>query len=287
MDFVADVRARDRTSFLASLFAPEGVRPALLALSAYRLECRRIVETVRDPLAAEIRLQWWRDAIRNVGYGEGGGVPLVEALRDGVTRYGWPVDALVAVSEAHIHDLYADPFEDWDAFDGYAGEAFGTPVQLAAMALCVEALGEAMGHAAARTAATAAGYAGVLEAAADAAFHFVPRLRRARASVPAKAFREATGVGLSAALEAGEVPQGAERAVLAAVARGEWADGEMRAALGGAAPEAHAAFLPALVARGRLSAVRRAPLAPRQPAQWRVQWALWREARRLGKVSAR
>jgi phytoene synthase len=283
MDFAAEVRARDRTAFLGTLFAPEAVRPALLALAAYRLECRRIVETVSDPMAAEIRLQWWRDAIRNQGYGEGGGVPLVEALREGILQYGWPADALCSVSEAHIHDLYADPFETWDDFDGYAGEGFGTPVQLAAMALCVHALGDQMGQAAARTAATAAGYAGVAEAAADAALYFVPRFLRARTGVPAAAFREATGREVREALERGKVPETAAGAVQALVEHGAWADGEMRAALPSVAAEAKAAFLPALAARASLEAVRRAPLSPRAPGALKVQWTLWREARRLAK----
>lgn len=281
MDLAAEVRARDRTAFLASLFAPESVRPALIALAAYRLEMRRIVETITDPMAAEIRLQWWRDAIRNQGFGEGGGVPLVMALREGMARYGWPADALCAVSEAHIHDLYADPFEDWDGFDGYAGEAFGAPVQLAAMALSVDALGEEEGHAAARTAGTAAGYAGVAVAASDAALHFAPRFARARTAVPAAVFREATGRDLKPALEAGALPDGADRAVRALVERGEWADAEMRRLLPGVAAEARGAFLAPLTAALALAAVRKAPLRPDPPAAWRVQWTLWRAARRL------
>jgi phytoene synthase len=285
MDFAADVRARDRTAFLATLFAPEATRPALLALNAYRLELERVVDSIREPLAAEIRLQWWRDAIRGEGYGEGGAaVPLVEALRAAMTRYAWPADALCAMSEARIHDLYADPFADWDAFDGYAGEAYGTPIQLAAMALCVDALGAEDGHAAARSAATPAGWAGVAEAAADAATAFVPRFRRARAQVPAPAWRQATGTDLKTALESGQLPGGAAEAVRALVTHGERADEEMRRLAGSVAPQARAAFLTAFTARRRLAAVRRSPLSPRQPGALAMQWALWRAARTLSRA---
>ena len=283
MDFADDLRHRDRTAYLASLFAPESVRPAILALSAYRAECRRIVETVRDPMAAEIRLQWWRDAIRDQGFGAGSGVPLVDALRDGMARYGWPAETLCAVSEAHTQELYADPFQTWDDFDGYAGEALGAPVQLAAMALCVDALGDTMGQAAARTAATASGYAGVVQAAADAAVHFVPRFQRARTAVPTAVFRDATGRDIRPAMESGTLPAGADAAVRAMVAHGEWADAALREALPSVAGEAGVAFLPALAERIRLSAVRRTPLAPRLPGALRTQWTLWREARRLGR----
>jgi len=285
MDLPADVRARDRTAYLATLFAPERTRPALLTLHAYRLELRRIVDTIREPLAAEIRLQWWRDAIRGEGYGAGGAaVPLVEALQENMARYRWPADALCAMSEARIHDLYADPFADWDAFDGYAGEVHGTAIQLAAMALCVDRLGPEDGHGAARSAATAAGWAGVAEAAADAAMEFVPRFRRARAVVPASAWREATGTDLRAALESGELPEGAADAVTALLSHGERADGRMRDLIGSVAPAARAAFLPAFTARRRLSAVRSAPLSPRPPGALAMQWALWRASGTLSRA---
>lgn len=275
------VRALDRTRWLGTLFVPETVRPALLALAAYRLELIRIVDGSREPMAAEIRLQWWRDAIRNEGYGEGASVPLVDALRDGIARYGWPVDTVCAVSEAFIHDLYADPFEDWDAFDGDAGEAYGAPVQLAAIALGIDALGREEGMAAARTAATAAGYAGVAMAAADTATTFAPRFARGRTRIPAAAWREATGGDLTAALSSGASPEASAEAVRMIVAHGREADVEMREHLARVASSVRAAFLPALVASLALDAAHRSPIAPRAPAPWRVQLAMWREARRL------
>ena len=104
--FADEIRTHDRTAFLATLFAPEAARPALLALAAYRIELRRIVERARDPLAAEIRLQWWRDAL--TGAGEAGGVPIAVALQEAAARCRWPAETLAAISEAHIYDLYAD-----------------------------------------------------------------------------------------------------------------------------------------------------------------------------------
>lgn len=280
-EIATTVRAGDRVAWLAALFVPPTARGALHALSAYRLELRRIVGLARDPLPAEIRLQWWRDAIRNLGYGEGAAIPLVLALRDGIARYGWPADTLCAMSEAHIHDLYADPFADMAAFDGYAGEAFGAPVQLAAMALCVDRLGLADGHAAARTAATAAGWAGVALAAVDAVQGFAARFDHSRTLVPADVWHRATGTDLSAALRSARLPDNAATAVSAMVARGEAADHELRALLPGVAREARGAFLPALTARRALGLARGSPLSAAPPSAWRTQIDLWVEARRL------
>ena len=54
---------RTRTAILAALFAPAEHRNALLALYAFNLEVARVREVVRDPLAGEIRLQWWSDVL--------------------------------------------------------------------------------------------------------------------------------------------------------------------------------------------------------------------------------
>ncbi|MCF3933063.1 squalene/phytoene synthase family protein [Acuticoccus sp. M5D2P5] len=283
MDFEDDVRTRDRTAYLSVLFAPASVRRALLALAAYRLELGRIVETIRDPLAAEIRLQWWRDAIRDQGFGEGAGIPLVLALRDGMARYHWPATTLADMSEAHIHDLYADPFPDFDAFDGYAGETRGAAIQLGVMALAIDALGEERGLAAARTAGTAAGYAGVALTAVAAASRLVPRLMMGHTLAPETAWR-AAGIDVAAMIRAGAVAEGTDGVVRAMIAHGHTADEAMREALATVAPETRAAFLPAMTAKGALDAIARRPLAPREPAAWRTQLTLWRAARRLNRL---
>jgi len=61
------VRAADRDRFLTTLFAPAEHRPALLALYAFNLEVARVREIVHEPLAGEIRLQWWNDVLEGSG----------------------------------------------------------------------------------------------------------------------------------------------------------------------------------------------------------------------------
>jgi phytoene synthase len=64
------VRAADKDRFLATLFAPANRRGALFALYAFNVEVARVREVAREPMAGEIRLQWWRDALERPGSGE-------------------------------------------------------------------------------------------------------------------------------------------------------------------------------------------------------------------------
>lgn len=279
-DLAADVRAADRARFLSLLFAPEAARPALVVLAAYQLELQRIVGRAREPLAAEVRLQWWRDAIRGEGYGAVSGVALADGLREGMARYGWPAETLCAVSEAHIHDLYADPFGTTNAFDGYAGETEGSLAQLGAMALGVESYGVADGHAAARTAATAAGYAGVLLVAVRAIATFETSFLRGRTMVPADLWPEDDD-GLKAALSAGTPPESASRAVLALTEHARTADTQLHQLAPSVDPAVRPAFVRSFAASRALRAVGRDPLRAGEPSAIVAQWRLWCAARTL------
>lgn len=57
------VRQTDADRYFASLFAPAEKRLLLFALYCFNEQLARSVGGARDPLAAEIRLQWWREAL--------------------------------------------------------------------------------------------------------------------------------------------------------------------------------------------------------------------------------
>lgn len=56
-------RAGDPDRFLCALFAPAAKREALFTLIAFNAEIARARGVASNPMAALIRLQWWRDAI--------------------------------------------------------------------------------------------------------------------------------------------------------------------------------------------------------------------------------
>ena len=74
------VRAADKDRFLAALFAPAAHRGALYALYAFNIEIARVRESIHEPLAGEIRLQWWTDAIAGKAAGDAQANPVAAAL---------------------------------------------------------------------------------------------------------------------------------------------------------------------------------------------------------------
>ena len=59
----AFARAHDPDRFLCALFAPAERREAIFALVALNHELARAREAATNPMAALIRLQWWRDVV--------------------------------------------------------------------------------------------------------------------------------------------------------------------------------------------------------------------------------
>jgi phytoene synthase len=148
----AEIRAHDPDRFFASLFAPADKRPHLHALYAFSLEIARVREVARQPIAGEIRLQWWREALSGAGRGDVAAHPVAAALLDTMSRFGLPPAPFLALIEARTFDLYDDPMPDVATLEGYAGETASVLFRLASLTL---ADGSEAGP------ADAAGHAGV------------------------------------------------------------------------------------------------------------------------------
>jgi len=102
------VKARDRERYWAALFAPASVRPGLLALYAFSTELQHIATAVREPMVAQIRLQWWRDAIDLAAPGMKTGNPLADALAGAILAYDLPRERLAAMAAARIPEINGD-----------------------------------------------------------------------------------------------------------------------------------------------------------------------------------
>ena len=68
-------RENARDLWLAALFAPARLRPHLLALAAFAHETGAVSARVREPLAGEMRLAWWREALSGARADRSGGRP--------------------------------------------------------------------------------------------------------------------------------------------------------------------------------------------------------------------
>src|SRR5215467_9957623 len=89
------VRAGDKDRWLATLFAPANRRAHLHALYAFNLEIARVRELAREPMAGEIRLQWWREVLAGTRLGEAAANPVAAAVVETIARHDLPVQTFL------------------------------------------------------------------------------------------------------------------------------------------------------------------------------------------------
>ena len=129
------VRTGDKDRFLASLFAPDAVRPHLMALYAFNLEVARIREVVSEPQIGLIRQQWWLDTLDGIYAGHVAAHPVAEALAGAIEAGHLPKHALDRLITAREFDLYDDPMASLEQLETYLGETSAALIQLAALIL--------------------------------------------------------------------------------------------------------------------------------------------------------
>ena len=133
------VQRGDPDRFMAAMAAKPTARDVLFPLYAFNLEVARAPWLTQEPMIAEMRLQWWRDALEEIG--QGGPeccatvrrhevvTPLAEIL-DGVAAK--LLDGLIV---ARRWDIHKDPFEDAAHFADYIDATSGNLVWVSARAL--------------------------------------------------------------------------------------------------------------------------------------------------------
>lgn len=141
MEFDADLNAcaglvqrGDAERFRAVMAAPVAARAALFPLYAMNVEVSRAPWVTAEAMIAEMRLQWWRDALAEIA---GAGpvrrhevvTPLAAALSPDLAR------ALDPLIEARRWDIYRDPFADAAAFTAHLDATAGTLLWVAARML--------------------------------------------------------------------------------------------------------------------------------------------------------
>src|ERR1700687_798101 len=114
------VRSADKDRFLATLFAPAAHRAALFALYAFNTEVASLRDHVREPLAGEVRLQWWREVLAGGRKEEAAGHPVARALLDVIAQYRLTSRTLDDLIEARMFDIYDDPMPSVAALEDYA-----------------------------------------------------------------------------------------------------------------------------------------------------------------------
>ncbi|TMV08689.1 phytoene synthase [Ruegeria sediminis] len=128
------IQRADPDRFLAAMAAPVEARAVLFPLYALNVEVSRAPWVTQEPMIAEMRLQWWRDALGEIAMG--GQVrrhevvtPLAAAVPPDLAG---ELDEYVAVRR---WDIYRDPFENAEHFVKYIDQSAGTLTWVAARAL--------------------------------------------------------------------------------------------------------------------------------------------------------
>lgn len=128
------VQRGDPERFLAAMAAPGVARAVLFPLYAFNVEVSRAPWVSAEPMIAEMRLQWWRDAVDEMA--RGGPVrrhevttPLATALPE---RLAPALDDAVA---ARRWDIYRDGFDGAADLDEHIEKTAGTLMRVAALAL--------------------------------------------------------------------------------------------------------------------------------------------------------
>jgi len=269
--FCADrVRTHDFLRYASTLFVAPPERRALLALYAFNVEISRIRDQVTQPLAGEVRMQWWTDLFAGAGHGGVEGNPVAAELILAIRTYGLPAELLSRLIDEHQFDLYNDPMPTLAALEGYVHETASALFVLAARVL---AQPSATIEHLARHAGYALGFTQVIAS--------LPRdAARRQLFVPLQ-FLQKHGSGLEEIYAGRQTPN-----VRAAV---DQLIGEARRHLQTAEgllvqvpPKVRPAFLPLVVVRRDLARMSRAdndPFVLRIPSRFSILWTVWRASR--------
>jgi phytoene/squalene synthetase len=147
----------DPDRFLAVMAAPVAARARLFPLYAFNLEVARAPWASKEPLIAEMRLQWWRDVVENAASGAARAHEVAGPLHDLIRQTGLPLAVLDRMVAARRWDCWSEPFPDATALETYLDDTGGALMWLAGRVLDAPDSAEGALRAYGRAAA-AAGY---------------------------------------------------------------------------------------------------------------------------------
>ncbi|KAF0677517.1 squalene/phytoene synthase family protein [Profundibacterium mesophilum] len=121
------VRRADEDRFLSTMTMPAAARPLLFTLYAFNLEVSRAPIAAREPMIAQMRLQWWRDALGEIAEGDivrqhETVAPLAAELR----AHGLDARDLLPVIDARERDIMPQPFAGLPDLRAYLEATAGT-----------------------------------------------------------------------------------------------------------------------------------------------------------------
>ena len=131
----ATVRSLDPDRYFASLFAPACKRPLLFALYAFNHELARASEVAREPIATEIRLQWWREALEGAREGRPRAHPAAVGLTAILSQDSGHGADLESLIDARGIESSSAPFATLAAMESHARATSASLMRVAARLL--------------------------------------------------------------------------------------------------------------------------------------------------------
>lgn len=133
------VEKADPDRFAATMAAPVGARAVLFPIYAMNIEVARAPWVSSEPMIAQMRLQWWRDALDEID--AGGFVRRHEVVTPLALALPKPAIApLRGLIDARMADVEPVPFDDEQALFAYLDATAGGLAQASALALGAKAL---------------------------------------------------------------------------------------------------------------------------------------------------
>jgi 15-cis-phytoene synthase len=261
------VRSADRDRYLSALFAPAEHRAALYALYAFHVELARIPDVVTEPLAGEVRLQWWSEAVYEQRPEEMRGHPVATALSEVIEQYRLPrrlFDDLIEARRAHFG---RELFGSVDELERYARSTSSSLMELAARLMGAASFDYA-------------GPAGISMGIVSLLRNFANEAVRGRVTTPADLMLQTSVLPQDILAGRTTVQIVTLLASLRDIAIRHYQ--EARVLIERDGHDAVAAWLPVATVPLDLRAMSRAadkPFATLEVSPWRRQWTLWRAAR--------
>ncbi len=133
------VRSGDPDRFMSVMASPPDVRARLFVLYAFNLEIARAPWVTKEEMIAEMRLQWWADAIDEIYQGKlARHHEVVEQLALVIHNHDLPRDLFDGIIAARRFDIYAEPHQNRADLDMYIRATSGNLMRLAGLSLGAE-----------------------------------------------------------------------------------------------------------------------------------------------------
>ncbi len=130
------VERGDPDRFLATMAAPPEARARLFPLYAYNLEVARAPWVTREPLIAQMRLQWWQDAVAEVIEGKTPRLhEVMTPLADVIRSAALPGSVFATLVTARQWDIDGVAFADEEAVIAHIDRGAGSLAVLGALAM--------------------------------------------------------------------------------------------------------------------------------------------------------